>query len=445
MALKMSRYPGVRYREHESRKHGPRPDRYYFLRYRRADGRRVEEALGWSSQGYTAELASSLLAEIQRNIRTGQRPQSLAERRAMAEAERLAKEQAAAKAAHRDMTLRDLADRYRAWAKAERSDIADIEQRLDQHVLPVLGDMRAADVTPADVTRLRDVLQEKRPQAGRGKTRKGARLAPATVTHCLKLVREIYNFAAETAVEGNPGVMLHTGPNPARMSKRGRGVRPPRGDNRRLRILSEEEVRKLLGHQGTRRADMAEIRDMILFALDTGLRAGELVALARSAVDKDTGAVRVYKTGESQTTKSGRSRLVHAGQLYPECRDMLRRRLETPAESPWLFPGRGGKRRGVRSLSRVMERLCAALGLNKDVEDDRDRAVWHTLRHTCATRLLESGLDLYVVKEILGHSSVTTTEGYIHLCDPVKRAQALARIALAREQQMRPATASGSQ
>ena len=66
------------------------------------------------------------------------------------------------------------------------------------------------------------------------------------------------------------------------------------------------------------------------------------------------------------------------------------------------------------------------------VDDSRNLVVWHTLRHTYATRMLEAGIDIYTLKELMGHASVTTTEIYLHLCDRAKREQALARLALAR-------------
>ena len=79
-----------------------------------------------------------------------------------------------------------------------------------------------------------------------------------------------------------------------------------------------------------------------------------------------------------------------------------------------------------------MNRIAEALGLNSGVTDPRNRVVWHTLRHTFATRMLESGVDIYTLKELLGHSSVAVTEGYLHLCDRAKREKALARLTLER-------------
>ena len=84
------------------------------------------------------------------------------------------------------------------------------------------------------------------------------------------------------------------------------------------------------------------------------------------------------------------------------------------------------------ALGRAMNRIAEALGLNSGVTDPRNRVVWHTLRHTFATRMLESGVDIYTLKELLGHSSVAVTEGYLHLCDRAKREKALARLTLER-------------
>jgi len=53
--------------------------------------------------------------------------------------------------------------------------------------------------------------------------------------------------------------------------------------------------------------------------------------------------------------------------------------------------------------------------LNKEVTDDRMRVVFHTMRHTYASWLVESGVDLYTVKELMGHSTLAMTERYAHV------------------------------
>ena len=75
-----AKFPGVRYREHETRKHGIQKDKYFAIRWK-VDGKDREEGLGWASTGWTEAKANETLAEIKKNIRDGQGHQSLAEKR----------------------------------------------------------------------------------------------------------------------------------------------------------------------------------------------------------------------------------------------------------------------------------------------------------------------------------------------------------------------------
>lgn len=426
---------GVIYREHPTRKHGKRPDRYIAIRYRSGQGKRALEALGWASDGWTVDKAVALLRELKENIRVGRRPQSLKEKRAMAEMARLEAEHTAAKAKLKSITFGELAELYRAWAKEHRVSAGNVEQALDMHILPILGKRMAADITTADVEALRKLVAAKHPLTGRNKNTPGACLSAQTVLHILKIVREVFNFALETPASTEPGVMLFSGVNPAVLSRRGRGIHVPKNDARRLRILNDKEIAALLHYEGRRLEAFAELHDLMLLSLDIGPRAGELVHIRRESCDPVTGAVRIYKGSKAnETTKGGASRLLFAGQLFPEALEMLRRRLGEPGNGPFLFPGPGGQARDPNGLNRAMRRIMEKLKFNEGVDDPRNVVVWHTLRHTYATRMLEAGTDIYTLKELMGHASVTTTEIYLHLCDRTKRERALARIALARNQ-----------
>lgn len=425
---------GVIYREHPTRKHGKRPDRYIAIRYRSGQGKRALEALGWASDGWTVDKAVALLRELKENIRLGRRPQSLKERREMAEAARLEAERTAARAKLKSITFGELAELYKAWAKEHRVSAGSVEQVLDMHILPFLGERVAADITTVDVESLRKLVAAKQPLTGRNKNTPGACLSAQTVLHILKTVREVFNFALETPAPNEPGVMLFSGVNPAVLSRRGRGVHVPKNDARRLRILNDKEITTLLAYQGRRKEAFADLHDMILLSLDIGPRAGELVHIRRESCDPVTGAVRFYKgSRDNDTTKGGASRLLFAGQLFPEAREMLRSRLSQPGNGPYLFPGPDGKARDANGLNRAMRRIMEKLKFNEGVDDPRNTVVWHTLRHTYATKMLEAGTDIYTLKELMGHASVTTTEIYLHLCDRAKREQALARIALTRK------------
>ena len=88
---------------------------------------------------------------------------------------------------------------------------------------------------------------------------------------------------------------------------------------------------------------------------------------------------------------------------------------ERGENSELVFPSeRGGK---IVQVSDSFDRTVAHLGLNEGITDDRNRVVFHTLRHTFASWLVESGVDLYTVKELMGHGTLAMTERYSHL-DP---------------------------
>lgn len=386
--------------------------------------------LGWASEGWTAEMATELLAELKRNIRTGQHPQTLAEKRAMADDVRKQENEQSALDALRHVTFETLAQQYINWAALHRREGQKTAQILSRHILPVLGKRIAAEITIADIDALRQRLESTCPLSGRNKNTPAATLSPQTVLHCLKSVREVFNFARETPHPTIAGVTLFSGKNPVTLSRRGRGVRMPVADNRRLRILTREEINALLDYTCQDASFTQDLHDMMLLALDTGIRAGELTHLRREDIDAITGAVRIMSGSDAGTTKSGRIRVVHAGQLFRECLTMLSRRLRDQPRDTYLFVGRNGGPRESTSLPQAMKRICAKLGLNDGVTDPRNTVVWHSLRHTYATLMLEAGVDIYTLKELLGHSSVSVTERYLHLCDRAKREMAMARIAM---------------
>ena len=112
---------------------------------------------------------------------------------------------------------------------------------------------------------------------------------------------------------------------------------------------------------------------------------------------------------------------------------MLRRRVSL-GYGGYLFPGRGDGPRDPNSLNSTIRRIADELELNTGVADARNRVVWHTFRHTYATRMLEHGVDIFMLKELMGHSGVATTERYLHLCDMAKRKKALAKLEMLRRE-----------
>lgn len=140
------------------------------------------------------------------------------------------------------------------------------------------------------------------------------------------------------------------------------------------------------------------LRRLVPFLLDTGLRAGEVSLLTR---ERDLGD-RVWLPHGS--TKSGRGRTVP---LTSRAREALTWMLASPYHRELLTMRLRSKELPTQHLGRMFRSAVAGAGI-KDV-------TLHTLRHTCASRLVQAGVSLYVVKEWLGHSSITVTERYAHL------------------------------
>jgi integrase len=361
-------FKGVRFYRHDTRKNGVKYDQYFAVRYQK-DGRRVEEGCGWASDGWSAEKAALLLADLRKAAQTGEAGARLSERRE--------KRQKTKEAEARDqITFGEFwKDSYLPQAEADKGRETIIRERshFKKWLSPILGALPLKQISPIHLERLKSEMTK-------------AELSPRSVQYALAIVRQVFNEARRRGV--------FKGDNPVRR------VRAPKVDNRRLRFLTREEADALLAE--LERTDR-EAWEMALLSLHCGLRAGEIFKLTWADIDAGRGLLAI------KNTKSGRSRFAH---MTAAVREMLLSR-SAGAPAALLYPGPGGALR--REVPRSFREAVDGLGLNAGREDRRDKLVFHSLRHTFASWLVQEGVDLYTVKELLGHSVLQMTERYSHL------------------------------
>jgi len=178
-----------------------------------------------------------------------------------------------------------------------------------------------------------------------------------------------------------------------------REVRGPRLPMKLVSFLPIDEAMSLLDAKapdGPARARDAAVLEL-LYA--TGLRVSELASLDLGDLDRSQQTVRVLGKGRKERIVPYGSRAAGALGAYLAGR--------SAARGP-LFANRRGGRLTVRSIHSIVRRCAAACGITRRVSP-------HTLRHTFATHLLDAGADLRMIQELLGHSSLSTTQRYTHV------------------------------
>jgi len=134
-----------------------------------------------------------------------------------------------------------------------------------------------------------------------------------------------------------------------------------------------------------------------------GLRISEAAALEIGAIDRANMQLRIIGKGD-------RERLVP---LPQPVLDGLGALWKTHRDPRWLFPNRSGAPANQQVLRRTFQDAARAAGIKR-------RVTPHALRHSYATRLLESGVDTRVVQILLGHVHIATTAIYTHLTEPTR-------------------------
>lgn len=179
-----------------------------------------------------------------------------------------------------------------------------------------------------------------------------------------------------------------------------------RADQRLPRVVDQDEAAALLECARSRASadDPVSVRDWAILELiyATGIRVSEACSLTTSSIDPAALTVRVLGKGDKERT-------VPFGVPARDAIDQwtVRARPSLAVGTDALFVGAKGGPIDPRVVRAMIHRMCARAGV-------RDIAP-HGLRHSAATHLLQGGADLRAVQEILGHSSLATTQRYTHV------------------------------
>ena len=269
----------------------------------------------------------------------------------------------------RNKTFRDMMDKF---IKEHAPTVSNSMQRgysiiLRKHLLPFFGGSNLLSISPKMIS-------------GYKVSRRGAGAKPATINRELAMLSKAFSLAVKEWewLKDNPVSRV-----------------PKEKENNVIdRWLTKDEEKRLLDNSPE------WIREIIIFALNTGLRQEELLSLEwpRVSIFRKTILIKETKNGKPKTLPLNKFAL---GVL--EQRSKVR-----SIKNDFVFFNRNGKKINPHNL-----RTSFYIAIRKaEIEDFR----FHDLRHTFATRLAQAGVDLYKISKLLGHEDINTTQRYAHHC-----------------------------
>lgn len=186
-------------------------------------------------------------------------------------------------------------------------------------------------------------------------------------------------------------------------------VTSARGDQKLPQVQTPSDTAELLSYAATRAREEnspAAIRDWAILETiyATGIRVSEVCSLDTTSIDQQGMTLRVIGKGNKERVVPFTRACLSALQAWLS---HGRPSLAIPEAGRALFVGDKGRRIDPRVIRSMIHRMCAQAGV-------RDLAP-HALRHTAATHILAGGADLRAVQEMLGHSSLQTTQRYTHV------------------------------
>ncbi|WP_265822577.1 tyrosine-type recombinase/integrase [Geovibrio ferrireducens] len=356
MKLTKTSASGVYYYESESKRYKGKPDRCFYIKYYK-NGKQKQEKVGWLSDQFSVAVAARIRSKKLLDEAT--------------------EEQKA-------ITINEAISRYLTWAEAEKPASWNDDKLRLQVFKKDYGEQLITAITPTHIEdyiskiKLKKVIKVNKLTS----EKESVNLSPATVRQYLQVVKRLFNYLAD--------IKIYNENNPA-----GR-IKLSTPDNTIVEALTAVEAAALV-----KVCNEYAFRDnggeLILFALFTGLRVSSIFRMKWDDIDRDRCMIRLKKT------KNKKAKTL----LVPESAIRLLDRI--PVKSEYVFPSRytEGQRQDIRTLWDKAKKLAGI----------RPHVRFHDLRHTYATFLVESGVQIDVVSKMLTHSSIQVTQKYAHVRD----------------------------
>ena len=262
---------------------------------------------------------------------------------------------------------------------------------FENYLCQMKHSLRVTQLTQADAERYiaylmnRDTRWENHPYH---KPDVGQRLSINTIQGHVRALRAFSNWATEQGyLQGDVFKKLPV----------------PKLPKRLYEILNEEEITRILNAADDLSKPGLRLRTLFLLVLDTGIRATECATLKLANVDLKTGTIKVFGKGNKE-------RYIPIGQVtQKELMTYINfhRPKPTQPDVDNLFLSSDGAPLHYSALASMMRRMRERSGVK--------RLHMHKIRHTALTMMVERGTPSFAVQQFAGHSSISTTEGYVHL------------------------------
>lgn len=374
MALKKasSKYPGIFINEYKN------GNVAYYINYRNEEGTPRLKKVGMKTKqsNYTIMDAYDRLIEVKHKIATGEELPKVVQRKAK-------------------VLFEDIFEDYLNWAKANKKTWKHNDLLVYNKHLSYLAKSDPRTLKPKDFEELK---QRKLTEVDK---KTGRILAPKTVQHILATARHIFNHAIKNELIKNLTNPIGSG-----------RVRMPKVENQKIGFFTKEKAQELLELlQQRENKRLYELTTLLLF---TGARFSEVARLTWADVNFNTNLIYFA------SSKDGNARYIKMSNRVLEVVNTLYKNKINNLVIPTI---NGNK---YEKMPKEWQIEVDKLIPGND-NANKDRLTTHSLRHTHASWLAQSGVDILHIKEQLGHKKIETTMRYSHLIDD-RRHQATERL-----------------